>query len=96
VLGRDNIPAPWTMNDKTSPNTKTFVSSFGRMMERDWPPSRTTIRPSTMYMDAAKSVGPRRSRTDCMMYELWEKSGYWVDDCARPIYPTVSTAMDKC
>jgi hypothetical protein len=51
----------------TSPSTKTFVSHLTRIGECDSPSVKRMIRPSTMYIEAAKKAGAKRIKRLWMM-----------------------------
>lgn len=55
-----DAPADCARKDSTSPVTKTFVSHLALMSEWFSPSVKRMIRPSTMYIDAAKSAGAKR------------------------------------
>lgn len=82
--------------ESTSPATKIFVSHVRRTKSARSPPTIRTIRPSSMYIDAAKSAGATSNRIDWMMYgPSVYGPGFWSAERARPMYPIVSTALGQ-
>jgi hypothetical protein len=84
-----DLPAPWSMKLNTSPATNIFVSHFRRTSAYLSPSTRRMIRPSMMYIDAAKSAGATRIRRDCMMNG--PRAQISLCDRTRPRKPTIST-----
>lgn len=52
------------------------------------------MRPSSMYIDAAKRAGATRISSVCMIYGPSVQSGVSLCERARPTYPTVSTGWE--
>lgn len=81
---------PWIMNDAQSPSKKALVSQLTRMGERCSAWRKRIMRPSVMYIDAAKSAGARRMNRFCSRYgrssDVRSRAGM------RSMYPITSTS----